>query len=75
MSMSNWNAAALIDAFLHGLAAYIKDALVAHDVPAFLDGIIELEFEWTCECRRGDTSGGRGRHHRRPVDGEMIAHL
>lgn len=41
-NQSNWNSASLIDAFLHRLADYIKDALVSHDLPPTLDGIIEL---------------------------------
>ncbi|KAF7649554.1 hypothetical protein LDENG_00139480 [Lucifuga dentata] len=34
--------AALCDAFLNGLADYIKDELVSHDLPTTLDGLIEL---------------------------------
>ncbi|KAF7645929.1 hypothetical protein LDENG_00196170 [Lucifuga dentata] len=30
------------DAFLNGLADYIKDELVSHDLPTTLDGLIEL---------------------------------
>lgn len=41
-NQSNWNPASLINAFLHGLLDYIKDALVSHDLPPTLDGIIEL---------------------------------
>lgn len=32
----------LVDTFLHGLAAHIKDALVAYDVPSLLDKAIDL---------------------------------
>lgn len=32
----------LVGSFLHGLAAHIKDALVAYDVPSSLDGAIDL---------------------------------
>ncbi|KAF7645916.1 hypothetical protein LDENG_00196740 [Lucifuga dentata] len=39
---SDWNMAALCDAFLNGLADYIKDELVSHDLPTTLDGLIEL---------------------------------
>ncbi|TWW54183.1 hypothetical protein D4764_0209330, partial [Takifugu flavidus] len=39
---SNWNLAALRDAFLHGLAEYIKDELVSYPLPATLDELIEL---------------------------------
>ena len=35
---SDWNAAALGDAFLHGLADYIKDELVSYE-PPFLTGL------------------------------------
>lgn len=41
-SQSGWNTAALCDTFLHGLADYIKDELVSHNVPATLDGVIDL---------------------------------
>ena len=41
-SRSNWNGTALSDAFLHGLAGYIKDKLVSHDTPTTLDEIIDL---------------------------------
>lgn len=41
-SLSSWNSAAQVDAFLHSLAEYIKDELVSHEVPSTLDGIIEL---------------------------------
>ncbi|KAF7641874.1 hypothetical protein LDENG_00269710 [Lucifuga dentata] len=39
---SDWNMAALCDAFLNGLADYIKDELVSHNLPTTLDGLIEL---------------------------------
>ncbi len=41
-SQSRWNSSALCDAFLHGLADYIKDELVSHDTPLTLDGVIDL---------------------------------
>lgn len=41
-SQSSWNSSALCDAFLHGLADYIKDELVSHDTPITLDGVIDL---------------------------------
>ncbi|TWW62655.1 hypothetical protein D4764_04G0013020 [Takifugu flavidus] len=41
-SRSQWSPAALVDTFLHGLAAHIKDAMVAYDVPSSLDGAIDL---------------------------------
>ncbi|TWW79641.1 Retrotransposon-like protein 1 [Takifugu flavidus] len=40
--LSDWNLAALRDAFLHGLAEYIKDELVSYPLPATLDELIEL---------------------------------
>lgn len=39
---SDWNLAALWDAFLHGLAEYIKDELVSSPLPATLDEFIKL---------------------------------
>lgn len=41
-SHSSWNSSALCDAFLHGLADYMKDELVSHDTPITLDGVIDL---------------------------------
>ena len=41
-SQSSWNSSALCEAFLHGLADYIKDELVSHDTPITLDGVIDL---------------------------------
>lgn len=40
--LSDWNAAAQCDAFLNGLAPYVKDELVSFDLPSSLDGLIEL---------------------------------
>ncbi|KAJ3595177.1 hypothetical protein NHX12_004481 [Muraenolepis orangiensis] len=40
--LSDWNAAAQCDVFLTGLADYVKDELVPFDLPASLDGLIEL---------------------------------
>ncbi|KAF7655616.1 hypothetical protein LDENG_00053630 [Lucifuga dentata] len=39
---SEWNMAAQCDAFLNGLADYVKDELVSHDLPTTLDGLVEL---------------------------------
>ncbi|KAF7641900.1 hypothetical protein LDENG_00268980, partial [Lucifuga dentata] len=39
---SDWNMAALCDAYLNGLADYVKDELVLHDLPTTLDGLIDL---------------------------------
>lgn len=41
-SRSQWSLAALLDTSLHRLAAHIKDALVAYDIPSSLDGAIDL---------------------------------
>jgi hypothetical protein len=41
-SRSSWNMEALVDAFLHSLADYIKDELVSHDQPPTLDEAIAL---------------------------------
>ena len=41
-SSSEWNQAAKCDAFLMGLADYIKDELISYEPPTTLDGIIEL---------------------------------
>lgn len=60
---SNWNPAAQCDAFLHGLAPYIKDKLVSFDLPASLDGIIEL----TSRLYRRIQARGGGRTGREPV--------
>ncbi|TWW74436.1 Retrovirus-related Pol polyprotein from transposon opus [Takifugu flavidus] len=62
-SWSQWSPAALVDTFLHGLAAHIKDAMVAYDVPSSLDGAIDLATRVDLRVRlvggrelRGDTS-------------------
>lgn len=39
---SDWNSGAQIDAFLVGLAEYLKDELVSYELPSSLDRIIEL---------------------------------
>lgn len=59
-SRSSWNPDALRDTFLHGLADYIKDALVSHDLPQTLDGAIELAIRvdlWV-QARRRDRRRG-----------------
>lgn len=40
--LSGWNECALCDAFLNGLADYIKDELVSHTLPSSLDDVIAL---------------------------------
>ena len=44
---NEWNQAAQVDAFLLGLADYVKDELVSYNLPASLDSIIELASVWT----------------------------
>uniref|UniRef100_A0A8D3E617 Retrotransposon-derived protein PEG10 n=1 Tax=Scophthalmus maximus TaxID=52904 RepID=A0A8D3E617_SCOMX len=39
---SDWNSPALRDVFLQGLADYIKDGLVSHEIPPTLDELIGL---------------------------------
>ncbi|XP_076130450.1 uncharacterized protein LOC143112088 [Alosa pseudoharengus] len=41
-SQSSFNSEALVQAFLHSLADYIKDELVSHDPPLMLDAAIDL---------------------------------
>lgn len=41
-SQSSFNPEALVQAFLHSLADYIKDELVSHDPPSTLDAAIDL---------------------------------
>ena len=41
-SRSSWNSEALVHAFLHSLADYIKDELVSHEQPPTLDDAIAL---------------------------------
>uniref|UniRef100_A0A8C4DQ98 ribonuclease H n=1 Tax=Dicentrarchus labrax TaxID=13489 RepID=A0A8C4DQ98_DICLA len=40
--MCDWNPAALRDVFMRGLAGYMKDELVAYELPSTLEGLIEL---------------------------------
>ena len=40
--MCDWNPAALRDVFMRGLAGYLKDELVAYEMPSTLEGLIEL---------------------------------
>lgn len=48
---SDWNTAAFRNAFLHGLADYIKDELVSYPVPSTLDGFIELSTQLDLRIR------------------------
>lgn len=62
-----WSLAASVDTFLHGLAACIKDALVAYEVPGSLNGAIDLaiQVDLRVQARLGEKrkdeapSGGR----------------
>ena len=40
--MCDWNPAALVDVFMRGLAGYIKDEIVAYELPSTLEVLIEL---------------------------------
>ena len=40
--MCDWNPAALRDVFMRGLAGYLKDELVAYELPSTLAGLVEL---------------------------------
>ena len=40
--MCGWNPATLCDVFMRGLTGYIKDELVAYELPSTLEGLIEL---------------------------------
>lgn len=61
---SDWNFAALSDAYLHGLADYIKDELMSHTFPSTLDGCIELTTRIDqCICaRRRERSSAAAEH-------------
>lgn len=70
-NQSEWNPAALVDAFLHGLADYIKDALVAYDLPLTLDEVIKLavRLDLRVQARRRERRQGAltaGREEARP---------
>lgn len=41
-SQSTWNSPALISLFVQGLVDHVKDALVVHETPDTLDGVIDL---------------------------------
>ena len=60
---SSWNMAAVVDAFLHSLAEYIKDELVSHDVPSTLDDAISLviRIDRRIQTRRRE-KGRQNRH-------------
>lgn len=63
--LSDWNSAAQCDAFLAGLAEYIKDELVSYDLPSSLDGLIELtsRFDRHIQARRQDRRQGETDRH------------
>lgn len=43
--------AVLVDTFLHGLAAHIKDTLVAYDIPSLMGPLIWVDLR-VQDCRR-----------------------
>lgn len=63
-SRSTWNTPALVDAFLHSLADYIKDELVSFEAPTTLDGAIELavRIDRRIQARRRERSRQAQRH-------------
>ena len=68
-SSSEWNQAAQCDAFLMGLADYIKDELISYDLPTTLDGIIELasRIDRRIQARQWEKHQGlAGRHQPAP---------
>ncbi|TWW58466.1 hypothetical protein D4764_07G0011850 [Takifugu flavidus] len=62
--LSDWNPAAQCDAFLNGLAPYIKDALVPFDLPPSLDGLINLtsRLDRRVQARRRELRQGEAEH-------------
>lgn len=62
-SRSGWNPAAQIDAFMHGLADYIKEELVSHEVPSSFDNIIDLaiRIDLRVQTRRRERRQGSSR--------------
>ncbi|KAL2083550.1 hypothetical protein ACEWY4_021323 [Coilia grayii] len=69
-SKSHWNTEALVDAYLHSLADYIKDELVAHETPATLDEAIALtiRIDRRVQARRRE-KGRSSQPPRRSSDG------
>ncbi len=65
-SHSSWNSEALVDAFLHGLADYVKDELVSHNVPLTLDGVIELAIRIDLRVQARRRERRQGSSQRRP---------
>lgn len=66
---SEWNHPAQIDAFLLGLADYIKDELVSYELPRSLDGVIALVTRLDQRIqgrRRGRQQGFPGRQRFQP---------
>lgn len=65
---SNWNAAAQNDAFLRGLADYLKDELVSFELPASLDGLIDLvlRLDQRIQSRRRERRRGFAGHASAP---------
>lgn len=64
---SRWNSEALVDAFLHGLADYIKDGLVSHPVPPTLDGVIGLAIQIDLRFQARRRERRQGPSQRQPI--------
>lgn len=62
---STWNTVAVVNAFLHSLAEYIKDELVSYDLPTTLDDAISLavRIDRRIQTRRRE----KGRQIPRPI--------
>jgi len=69
---SSWNEPAQCDAYLRGLADYMRDELVSYDLPASLDGLIELtsRIDRRIQTRRGEQQARRSRPQL-PVSGRF----
>lgn len=56
--LSNWNSPMLLDIYLHRLADYIKDTLIAYEILQILDGATELTTR--VDLRSGDSRSDTG---------------
>lgn len=73
---SSWNEPAQCDTYLRGLADYMRDELVSYDLPASLDGLIELtsRIDRRIQTRRGEQqtrAAGRCSRQQLPVSGRF----
>ncbi|KAL2079755.1 hypothetical protein ACEWY4_001986 [Coilia grayii] len=73
-SRSHWNEEALVDAYLHSLAEYMKDELVSHESPTTLDDAIALSIriDRRVQARRRER-GRTSQPPRRSTDGGAAA--